>query len=225
MILLTLSWPAFATEPANPQPPDFEQSLRVTSDSLPFALNATRRLTRQPDGSWQLEVVARNWLGEIRETTLFSWQDCTPVTTRWAYSRRGLGQKRQAVLRLDRKGNMAHSQKGDRSRQFPIGARTTDKLSQTLALQCLLEQGQDQQLVLDVADEREREQVIYQVGAEEWLDTEAGRIRAVRVERLRQADSPRQTLLWFAPEYQHALVRLVQIEDDQRHQMDIVQLP
>lgn len=172
-----------------------------------------------------MELLARNWLGEIRETTVFDWQDCTPVSTRWAYTREGLGQKRRSVLQLDRAENIAVSRRGDRQREYAIEQDTTDKLSQTLALQCLLEQGASESLVLDVADEREREQVTYAIGEEEWLETEAGRVRAVRVERVREADSPRQTLLWFAPDYQHALVRLVQIEDDKRHQMDIVQLP
>ncbi len=43
--------------------------------------------------------------------------------------------------------------------------------------------------------------------------------------RLREADSERQTWLWFAPNKDYTLVQLVQENDDGRHVMSLESLP
>jgi len=76
----------------------------------------------------------------------------------------------------------------------------------------------DTELVIDVADEKGREQQHYRRDGEEVLQTPAGPLRAVRLVRER-SDSGRQTWLWFAADHNFALVKLVQEEDNQRHEM------
>lgn len=224
-LLLALSTPASSSGSESAASPilPFSHQLTARSDGIPFAIKATRSLTQLPDGTWELTVLASNWLGEIRETTRFDWQSCTPRSSQWSYLRRGLGQEREAQVMLNRSAGTATATRGERRREYPINEDTTDKLSQTLALQCLLEQGEEQ-LALDVADERGRETVQYRIKGEQWLDTDAGRLRTVVVERVREQDSHRKTLLWFAADHQHALVKLVQVEDDKTHHLEISQL-
>lgn len=199
----------------------FKHDLNFSSSSLPFSLKATRRLKQLSDGRWSLEVKAKNWLGEIRETTFFQWHGCIPQTETWKYHRQGLGKEREAIITLDHENKTAISVKGKRKREYEIGEHTTDQLSQTLALQCLLQQPHDGSLSIDVADERGRKTAHYSIGKEEWIETRQGKIKALPLTRVRAADSDRQTMLWFAPDHQYALIRLVQIEDDKRLQMDL----
>ena len=201
-----------------PDQPGFHQEFRLSSSGVPISITAERRLRQLDNGLWQMEVEAGALIGKIREVTQFRWDQCTPQTTRYSYLREGLGQKRMAVLELDRESGTALSTRANgQRREYPIADSTTDKLSQTLALQCMLNRG-DTQLVIDVADEKGREQQHYRRDGEEVLQTPAGPLRAVRLVRER-SDSSRQTWLWFAADHNFALVKLVQEEDNQRHEM------
>lgn len=196
----------------------FRQEFRLSSSGVPISITAERRLRQLGDGIWQMEVEAGALIGRVREITEFRWDQCTPQTTRYTYLREGLGQKRKASLVLDREAGTALAIRANgQQREYPIADSTTDKLSQTLALQCMLSRG-DAELVVDVADEKGREQQRYRRDGEEVLQTPAGPLRAVRLVRER-SDSSRQTWLWFAADHNFALVKLVQEEDNQRHEM------
>lgn len=205
---------------AAPKPDEtgFSQEFRLSSSGVPISINAERRLRQLDDGLWQMEVEAGALIGRVREVTRFRWDQCTPQTTRYTYLREGLGQKRRAEVVLDRDTGMAMATRTNgKNREYPIAESTTDKLSQTLALQCMLSRG-DSELVVDVADEKGREQQRYRRDGEEILQTPAGPLRAVRLVRER-SNSSRQTWLWFAVDHNFALVKLVQEEDNQRHEM------
>ena len=200
------------------EPSGFSQEFRLSSSGVPISITAERRLRQLDDGSWQMEVEAGALIGKVREITEFRWDQCTPQTTRYSYLREGLGQKRKALLVLDREtGTALATRTNGQQRQYPIADSTTDKLSQTLALQCMLSRG-DADLVVDVADDKGREQQRYRRDGEEILQTPAGALRAVRLVRER-TDNDRQTWLWFAADHNFALVKLVQEEDNQRHEM------
>lgn len=208
------------TSQAEPQTEQtaFSQEFRLSSSGVPISINAERRLRQLDDGLWQMEVEAGALIGRVREVTRFRWDQCTPQTTHYTYLREGLGQKRRAQVVLDRDTGMAQATRANgKSREYPITESTTDKLSQTLALQCMLSRG-DNELVVDVADEKGREQQRYRRDGEEILQTPAGQLRTVRLARER-SDSSRQTWLWFAVDHNFALVKLVQEEDNQRHEM------
>jgi hypothetical protein len=205
---------------ASPDGQPFRQEFRVSSSGVPISINAERRLRQLDDNTWQMEIEAKNLIGRIREVTRFEWQDCTPLTTHYSYLRQGLGQTRQASMVLDRDRGIADVSRNGNAGQYRIDHDTTDKLSQTLALQCKLQRG-DTDLVLDVADEKGREQQRYLNQGEEWLQTPAGSLRTVRVIRDRAAHEERQTSLWFAVDHNFALVKLVQEEQNQRHEMVI----
>ena len=204
---------------AAPEQP-FTQEFRLSTSQAPVSVTAKRRLRKIDATTWQMEIEARNLLGRIREVTRFSWDQCTPQTTRYSYLREGLGQKREATLTLDRNTGMALSTRTNgKTREYPIDVTTTDKLSQTLALQCMLQRG-DSELVVDVADEKGREQEHYLRDGEETLRTPAGKLRTVRLLRENGGDKKeRRTWLWFAADHNFSLVKLVQEEDNQRHEM------
>lgn len=198
----------------------FQQEFRLSTSKMPISVNAERRLRQLDDNTWQMVVEAKNLIGRVREVTQFQWHQCTPQTTSYSYLREGLGQKRKARLTLDRDNGIATSVRANgKVRKYPITATTTDKLSQTLALQCMLQRG-DEELVLDVADEKGREQEHYIIDGEETLQTPAGPLRTVRLLRDRDdSDDGRKTWLWFAADHNFSLVKLVQEEDNQRHEM------
>jgi hypothetical protein len=217
--LAALLWLPFAASAAG-EPEPFVQPFRLNTAGLPFAVEAERRLVRVDADTWQVELLASNLLGTIRETSLFTWHGCVPRTLEYRYVREGLGRKREAVVRLDRAAGLArvqHSRRGEL--EYAIGPDTTDKLALGLGLQCRLREGGA--LVFDVAEEKRLSEHRFLIEGEELLETPVGALQTVRVLRDRGADSERQTRLWFAIERDYALVRLVQEEDGKRHELMI----
>lgn len=215
--------PEKATRTAVPISP-FSSTYGLSGSGVPFSIAADRTLERdgKRDGQdvWKMEIRARNILGSIRETTRFSWQDCTPQSTSYSYRRRGLGRTREASLDMDREAGIAIANRDGRDpEEFEISDNTTDVLSQTLGLQCRLMRGERDDIAIDVISERRRETMVYQVTGEENVRVPAGRFDAVRVIRVRDDDSDRQTLLWFAPELDYALIKMVQDDGDGQYEL------
>lgn len=219
VLLVTLACLSPAAWPASERTAGV-QAFRLHTAGLPFSIAAERRLTRLDAETWQLELVASNLLGSIRETSRFTWSGCVPRAQEYRYLREGLGRKREAVVRLDHDAGLArvqHSRHGELD--YAIGPDTTDKLALSLGLQCRLREGGP--LVFDVAEEKRRSEHRFVVEGEELLETPAGELRTVRVLRDRGENSERQTRLWFAVDRDYALVRLVQEEDGKRHELMI----
>ncbi len=197
----------------------FSHQFSASSSGFPFSIRTQRTLTRDSNGLWRLEVSASNWLGEIRESTAFEWKGCDASTRRYGYIRKGLGREKQALIKVA-DDKRASGNRNGKPVSYDVPDNTADKLSHVLSLQCKLARG-DADLSVDVADERGVEQFHYQRTGEEWLETAAGRLLAVRVERQRDDDSGRQTVLWFSPSHDYNLVRLLQVEDGDHHELNI----
>jgi len=218
LLALALVAPASHAEP--PVAP-FSLDYSLKSEGIPFTVTATRTLKPVQDGLWKMEVRAKNWLGEIRETTLFDWQECIPQSTSYRYYRRGLGRVKEAILNLDRKAGVAASERTDKpARSYPITDTATDELSVSLALQCSLQTGQ-RDIKLEVADERSQEAQRFRVVGEEQLKIDGKRVETVKVQRQRGANSKRQTYMWFAPQHDYLLVQLLQENSDGDHVMTL----
>lgn len=229
-------WPAIAslavfallltgTASGAPPVPAFSSQYRFKASSFPLSVSATRTLKPLQDGTWQMEVLASNFLGEIRETSVFSWQDCTPVTHYYGYKRRGFGQLKTAEVKISAEGDTASSERSKREpSSFPIQPGATDKISMTLALQCELARGQ-RQVSLSVVDERRQETQHFEIEGKETLVIGGRKLDTVKVRRVRDTHDDRQTWLWFAPERDYTLVQLVQENDDGRHTLTLETLP
>ncbi|MDX1803607.1 MAG: DUF3108 domain-containing protein [Alcanivorax sp.] len=219
LLAMMLSRPVLA-DPA-PVPP-FSDHYRLKSQGIPFTIEATRTLRRVRDGLWEMNVHAKNWLGEIRETALFSWQDCMPETSFYGYRRRGLGRVKKAEVHINRDTGVAVSERSNKPMtSYEVGSNATDDLSLTLALQCRLRQGAND-ITLDVADDRGLSTHHYRVVGKEKLDIDHMAVNTVKVKRVRAADSKRQTFLWFAPGRDYALVKLEQQNADGKHTMTLM---
>jgi hypothetical protein len=221
LLLLLLS--TSAARASEPGVAPFTLAYSFSGSGIPFSINAERTLRPVGNGQWEMQIRARNMLGEIRETTRFNWAgQCLPQSVYYGNYRRGFGREREAALVLDQRNDLATlTRNGEFSREFEIGARTTDILSQTLALQCLLQRGESGTTTLDVASERRREPMAYRRLGEERVRTAAGRFNAVKLERVRDDDSGRRTLLWFAPELDYTLVKMIQDNGDDEYELEL----
>lgn len=196
--------------------PGFSSSYTLKASNVPFSITAERTLKKMKNGDWQMRIEAGNWLGTIRETTLFNWQECLPQPTYYGYHRRGLGQSRSSDLHFDREQQMAVLYRNkEQVRSFEISEESTDILSVPLALQCELSRNQNS-FSLEVASERRLQQYQYQRMPEERLRTPLGRLDTIPIIMQREEDSDRRSIMWFAPSLDYTLVKMVQEDDGEK---------
>src|SRR5690606_36398080 len=122
--LLLLPGLALAEPPIAP----FKQTFVLTSCVVPFSITAVRRLKADDKGIWHMSVSDNNWLGEITESTAFSWQNCVPQSSQYRYKRVGLGKEKYAVVAFDQAAGEAHVRRDDRRKSYAITGTTTDKI-------------------------------------------------------------------------------------------------
>ena len=108
---------------------------------------------------------------------------------------------------------MIGSDRGDQVR-VPLNRGLVDKSTYQLVLQHDVAAGK-KSMSYQVIDGDEVETYDFRVLGEEKVETKAGTVDAIKVERVRDpTQSNRKTTLWFAKDWGYLLVRLNQVEKD-----------
>ncbi len=132
----------------------------------------------------------------------------------YRYSRTGRRDK-QVVVAFDwERGLVRNTVRGD-SWQMEIPPGTLDKLNYFLALMRDLARGHES-VEYTVADGGKLKPYRFERNGTEVIETSLGRLETVRVERIRDSDSPRETTLWCAPSLGFLPVRARHKEKDGR---------
>ena len=173
---------------------------------------AVRKLA-QLDNGWQLSLKASALAASIDESSklYFSPQGVRPEAYR--YQRKVFGKKRSAALDFDWNNNSVSNSVNDQPWQMEIPTGTLDKLSYQLQLRIDLIEDKTP-LQYQVADGGRLKDYKFVREGQETVNTPAGEYQAVKVRRDRGPDSNRETWLWFAPELNYQLVKLLQTEKD-----------
>lgn len=198
--------------------PLYEASYEARSHGL--STTAHRQLQHDEDGGYRVSHgLSVSVLGatviSVEESSRFRWQSPYIVPQYYDYQQEGVS-RRWETMEFD-------WQKG----QALVRARDADDV-ETALLDGVLDQLSFQvQLRMDVRsaarnagevrDFRYRimdggtiECHLYRLTGEETLETPAGEFDTVRLERIREEDNPRSTVLWLAPELDFQLARLEQ---------------
>jgi hypothetical protein len=98
--------------------------------------------------------------------------------------------------------------------KIPLNTGVLDKSTYQLALQHDVAAGK-KSMSYQVVDGDEVDTYDFRVLGSEKVDTKAGQIDAIKVERVRDpTQSKRITVMWFAKDWDYLLVRLQQVEND-----------
>ena len=139
----------------------------------------------------------------------------------YRYQRKILNNNKQLQVEFDWPNKQATTTTSN-SWSMPIEPPLQDKLSVQLQLRQDISQQTSDSLSYQVAAGGKVESVHYLVHQKELLNLPSGQYQAIKVERLRVEDNKRQTYIWFAPELDFHIVRIVQIEPDgKRYQLDL----
>lgn len=184
-------------------------------------IEATHRLEQLESGQYRETLKARNILGKIDEQALFSISEKQQIIPQeYRYQRSLIGIKRSESQIFDWPNKTVEYSKDDKTKSVAIDSGLLDVITHKLQLRRDLQSGKEM-LSYPVISRGKLKQYVYQVIANEVLETAIGPLNTVKVQRVRE-DSKRQTIIWLATDWDYLAVRLEQKENGDSHQMKIL---
>ncbi|TRX75586.1 DUF3108 domain-containing protein [Pseudomonas mangiferae] len=212
LLLACFALPVVAAEPAEPKP--FTASYTADWKQVPFSGTAGRSLKKLDDGRWQLDFEASMLVASLSEVSSFRMEKGVFLPQNYRLNRNGLGKGKQVELDFDwSQKQVIGNDRGEPVRQL-LNRGLLDKSTYQMALQHDVAAGK-KSMSYQVIDGEDIETYDFRVLGEERVDTQAGTVDAIKVERVRDpTQSSRKTVLWFAKDWDFLLVRLHQVEKD-----------
>ncbi|MCW8125210.1 DUF3108 domain-containing protein [Microbulbifer halophilus] len=188
-----------------------------------IGVTAVRKLSGEAD-NWRLQFNADSFFADIREFSRFDKRGGQLTPQHYEYHKTGLGSDRHKVLRFEpEEHRVINVRKEDRTLEN-VPARIQDKLSYQLQLALDIAAGKEE-LQYTVADGKKIRHYKFAVIGSETVKTSLGPVKATKVERVREEDADRETTIWFAPQWEYALVKLEQQEEDgKNYQISLTKL-
>lgn len=175
---------------------------------------ATRRLRPLADGKWRYEFRVDSFIADIRESVEFRWLDNRVVPLTYRYSLSGfMISDRERAIDYDWQAMRVSGHFRDKAFERDLQQNELDPLGYQFQLMQDIRAGKTQ-MVYDITDDDGVDRDEFAVLQREPLDSALGQVEAIKAEKVRQGDSKRETLMWFAPERAYLLMKLVQVESD-----------
>ena len=220
LLALALTWTFYAPWAAAELPQPFYAKYKAKYYGI--SITAVRSLETLDDGSQKFTFKADSFLANLKETSQFQWSDAgVIIPQRYTYKRGGLGRDREAEVVFDWDNHQVMNDVEDKPWRMAVPDLAQDKLSYQLQLQADLINGTELHSY-DIADGGKLKQYGFEIVGEEVLRTRAGDFDVIKVRRLREQDDKRQTVIWFAKDWNYLVVRLQQEEDDKSYEIDLV---
>lgn len=177
--------------------------------------NAERHLVKMADGSYRLNTsleakVAGINVGDLEQVSEFNLEDGRIVPSGYQYLVTGITTENQTI-RFNWDALMARSSEGEQSWNVELTPGVLDQLSYQLALARDVGDNWQSEYEYELIDGGEIESHRYRLIGEEVLQTPLGPLNSVKLERVREADSGRQTIIWLARDWNNLLARIEQI--------------
>ena len=191
-------------------------SVSYTADwkQLPMSGSAERSLAKNGDGTWTLNFKASMMIASLNEESTLTLDKDTLLPQSYHFERGGLGKAKKADLDFDWTNKMVTGTDRGDAVKIPLNRGMVDKSTYQLALQHDVAAGK-KSMSYQVVDDGEVDTYDFRVLGSEKVETKAGQIDAIKVERVRDpTQSKRITVLWFAKDWDYLLVRLQQVETD-----------
>lgn len=195
------------------EPPVYEA--RYLAEAMGLSATAYRVQSRSDDGLYTLEnslslTLLGATAGTVTETSVFRWQDNQVIPERYRYSQTGLSAREETVA-FDWPAMSARSARDEDSWTLPLTAGVQDKLSYSQNIGTDIDTRGLTQMRYAIVDTDEIEEQVYELVGEETLQTPAGALRTVKIERVRAGNSSRRTTVWLARDWHYLLVQLEQV--------------
>lgn len=178
--------------------------------SISLSGKTTRHL-QVKDQHWLFESKANAMFASIFESSQFQVKNSTIQPLTYVYKRSVLGKKRNAEVHFDWSNLQVTNKVGDKPWQMGIKPGVQDKISYQLLLQQDVAAG-IKDVTYNVADGGHLKKYRFKTEGIEIINAPIGEYEAIRVVRVRDKESERQTFIWFAPELNYQIIKLHQVE-------------
>lgn len=192
----------------------FSASYTADWKQVPVSGTAERSLEKFDNDTWRLDFEASMLVASFNERSTFKVEGDRFVPQSYRLKRSGLGKGKTIKHDFDWQAKKVIGEDRGDAVELPLNTGLLDKSTYQIALQHAVAAG-EKSMSYQVVDGDEVETYDFRVLGEEVVSTKAGRVDAIKVERVRDpTQSKRQTILWFAKDWDFLLVRLHQIEKD-----------
>lgn len=189
---------------------------------------ALRSLVKNQDGSFQLTTSATAMVASLTETSLFNFIDKKILPKHYQYQRKILNKSHDVDVAFDWPHQKVTNTSNGSAWVMDIVPHTLDKQSVQLRLQLDLASTPStvgQAYAYEVADGGHLKTYRFVADGEDTIETPLGHYQSVRIKRDRGDNNDRETWIWFAPDLDYTIVRIVQKEaDGKRYQLNLKQL-
>lgn len=191
----------------------FETSYSATVSDIPFDGQATYTLKKEGN-RWLFKTLAVMAIAQRTETSDFILSNGYVQPSSYVFDQVGIKPKEVSLLfdwkKMFAKGTMK-DKKHSKELFFDLKYGMLDPLSTQLALQMDVANGKKQMSYRVIEDEK-IEVFQFKVVGTEIIDTPVGKLSTVKVERVREANSKRQSYIWFAKKWNYTVVKLSHLE-------------
>lgn len=182
--------------------------------AMPMAGSAIRTLENNGQGIWTLHFRAAMLVAQLNEDSRLQIQNGQVMPLSYRYERTGMGKNKSVAYDFNWQNQTVSGHYRNDPINIPLKRGILDKSSYQLALQLDVAAGK-KTMSYQVVDGNKLITQDFRVLGTEVINTGAGSLKAVHVERVRENNTAeRRTDLWFAPEWDYLLVQLVQRETD-----------
>lgn len=205
--------PVTATTP-EPQPDTLKAfQASYTTRVKGFHLKLESQLSREADGSYLLSNESSALFTKLRESSHFRLKGTQLSPLDYRYRVSGLGRDRDRRVHFDQPAGIVFGSDRKEQWQLPWQQQALDRLSYQLQLRLdLIAQPERRHFHYRVAHDGKYRDYAFERLGEELLQTEVGELRAIRIQRIRDADDERSTIFWLARDWDFFLLRLEQTE-------------
>lgn len=212
VLLLALAVLALPVQALELKP--FSASYTADWKQVPVSGTAKRSLEKTGGDTWELEFEASMLVASFSERSTFKIEGDTFLPQKYRLKRSGLGKGKSIKHDFDWQAKQVVGEDRGDPVKLPLNRGLLDKSTYQIALQHAVAAG-EKSMSYQVIDGDEIETYDFRVLGEEKVSTKAGQVDAIKVERVRDpTQSKRQTILWFAKNWDYMLVRLHQVEKD-----------
>lgn len=176
--------------------------------------SARRILEKRDDGTWRFRTDVDSFIADIDESLIFRWENNQVIPLRYRYKLSGfLIKDRREAIDFDW-DNMVVSghHEGDKF-SLDLEEGTLDPMGYQLQLSQDIKAGK-REMEYRVIDKGDYDTDRFAVVDEEYLRANGEQIKTLKAQKVRDSDSKRRSLMWFAPERNHLLIRFLQVEPD-----------
>lgn len=216
--------------PASPEGSQMLSPYEAEYEARSYGLSSTasRTLHASPDSGdssvrtyrltqgLSVSVLGANLI-TLRERSNFAQSGTSLIGGAYRYEQTGIS-RRNRHIRFDWENTSARVTTRDREETYAIEPGTLDQLAFTAQLRLDVRRAHQEDegrtdFTFRIIDEHGPEEQLYRLTGEETLETPLGTMETVRLERIREPDSPRTTTVWLAPSEEYIMVRFLQTEE------------